>query len=174
MTIAPAICADMFSIERRARGTSIITLAQCLGPTLGPLIGSFVSQGLLGWRFDYWLLLICTGVATVGMTIWLKESYAPVLLQRKAARLRKETGRSDLRALLTKNISRKELLLTSIVRPTKLLTRSPIVFLTCLYIGTIYGMLYLWFTTIPGVFEDNYGWAPQYTGLAYIGSESRL
>jgi MFS family permease len=32
MTIAPAICADIYPIERRAFGTSVITLAQCLGP----------------------------------------------------------------------------------------------------------------------------------------------
>jgi hypothetical protein len=32
MTIAPAIVADIFPVEKRAFGTSIITLAQCLGP----------------------------------------------------------------------------------------------------------------------------------------------
>jgi len=32
MTISPAICADMFPVERRAFSTALITLAQCLGP----------------------------------------------------------------------------------------------------------------------------------------------
>jgi hypothetical protein len=32
MTIAPAVCADIYPVERRAFGTSVITLAQCLGP----------------------------------------------------------------------------------------------------------------------------------------------
>jgi MFS family permease len=168
MTIAPAVCADMFPIERRAKSTAVITMAQCLGPTLGPLIGSFVGEDL-SWRWNYWLLMIFSAVATAGMTLFMKESYAPVLLQRKAQKLRKELGRDDLRPLLSKDISRKQLLLQAIVRPTKLLTTSPIVFLICLYVAIVYGCLYLWFTTIPTVFEEKYNWSPRYTGLAYLG-----
>jgi predicted MFS family arabinose efflux permease len=123
----------------------------------------------LSWRWNYWLLLICSAVATTSMTLFMKESYAPVLLRRKAQRLRKEFGRDDLRPLLSKDISRKQLLLMSLVRPAKLLTRSPIVFLICLYVAIVYGCLYLWFTTIPTVFENTYSWSPRLTGLAYIG-----
>jgi hypothetical protein len=88
----------------------------------------------------------------------------------KAQKLRKELGRDDLRPLLSKDITRKQLLLQSIVRPTKLLTRSPIVFLICLYVAIVYGCLYLWFITIPIVFEEKYGWWPHFTGLAYLGT----
>ena len=38
-----------------------------------------------------WIVLMLTGVA-LAFTCIMKESYAPILLQRKAARLRKETG----------------------------------------------------------------------------------
>ncbi|KIV99879.1 hypothetical protein, variant 1 [Verruconis gallopava] len=168
MTIAPAVCADMYPIERRARSTATITMAQCLGPTLGPLIGSYVGERL-GWRWNYWLLLICSGATSFFMTIFFRESYAPVLLRRKAQRLRKELGRDDLRPLLSKDISRKEMLAQAIMRPTKMLTKSPIVSLICLYVAVVYGCLYLWFTTIPMVYEHAYGWSPQDTGLAYIG-----
>jgi MFS family permease len=169
MTIAPAVCADIYPIERCARSTAIITMAQCLGPTLGPLIGSFVGEDL-SWRWNYWLLFIFPAIATTGMTIFMKETYTPVLLRRKAQKLRKELGRDDLRPLLSKDITRKQLLLQSIVRPTKLLTRSPIVFLICLYVAIVYGCLYLWFITIPIVFEEKYGWWPHFTGLAYLGT----
>jgi MFS family permease len=66
MTIAPAVCADMFPVERRAFATAVITLAQCAGPArksntkvgwellltiqVGPLAGAFISEGL-GWRW---------------------------------------------------------------------------------------------------------------------------
>lgn len=120
MTIAPAICADMFPIERRAFATAVITLARCLGPALGPLCGSFISEDI-GWRWDYWILLMATGTVTSLMTVFMPESYALVLLQRKAKRLRKETGREDLQPLLSRKLSRKQSLLTSIVRRTKVL-----------------------------------------------------
>jgi MFS family permease len=168
MTIAPAVCADMYPIERRVRSTAIITMAQTLGPTLGPLVGSFVGDGL-GWRWNYWLLLICGGVAAIMMTLFMKESYAPFILRKKTERLRKEHGRNDLRALMSKDISRGKMLQQAIVRPTKLLTRSVIASLVCLYVAIVYGCMYLWFTTIPTVFEDNYGWSNSLTGLAYLG-----
>lgn len=168
MTIAPAVCADMYPVERRVRSTAIITMAQTLGPTLGPLVGSFVGDGL-GWRANYWGLVIFGGLAAILMTVGLKESYAPFLLRRKTDRLRKELGRSDLRPLMSKDISKKEMLLQAIVRPTKLLTRSVIASLVCLYVAIVYGCMYLWFTTIPNVFENNYGWSNSLTGLAYLG-----
>lgn len=56
-----------------------------------------------------------------------------------------------------------------LVRPLKLLTRSPIVFLLSLYISVVYGLLYLFFTTLGTVFTDEYHWSIELTGLVYIG-----
>ena len=50
MTIGPAIVADMFPVERRAFATSLIVMAQSLGPTIGPICGGFISEDL-GWRW---------------------------------------------------------------------------------------------------------------------------
>lgn len=62
-----------------------------------------------------WIVVILAGVA-LGFTCIMRETYAPVLLQKKAARLRKETGESrwwskfdskeDLVPLLKVNLSR--------------------------------------------------------------------
>jgi hypothetical protein len=41
----------------------------------------------------------------------------------------------------------------------------------CTYISMVYGILYLWFTTIPTVFQDTYGWKASMTGLAYLGGK---
>lgn len=57
----------------------------------------------------------------------------------------------------------------SIVRPTKMLFLSPIVFLLSLYTAVIYGYLYLLFTTITDVFETQYGFSQGSVGLAYLG-----
>lgn len=53
-------------------------------------------------------------------------------------------------------------------RPLKMLFRSPIVFLLSLYMSLCYGLLYLIFTTITGVFNEIYGWEIEICGLAYI------
>jgi hypothetical protein len=75
----------------------------------------------------------------------------------------------NLRSALDTGLAPKELFLYSIVRPTKMLFCSPIVFLLSLYVGVIYGYLYLLFTTITGVFEQQYNFSQGSVGLTYLG-----
>lgn len=99
----------------------------------------------------------------------IRESYAPTILARKTKKLQKETGNMNLRSALDTGRTPKELFLYSIVRPTKMLFRSPIVFLLSLYVGVIYGYLYLLFTTITSVFEEQYNFSQGSVGLTYLG-----
>lgn len=75
----------------------------------------------------------------------------------------------NLRSALDTGRSPRDLFVFSIVRPTKMLFLSPIVFLLSLYVGVIYGYLYLLFTTISSVFEDQYGFSQGSVGLSYLG-----
>ncbi|KAF1989053.1 MFS general substrate transporter [Aulographum hederae CBS 113979] len=168
MVLAPAVVADLYPVDRRATFTAVIVLAQCLGPVVGPIAGGFIAMRL-GWRWGYWILLAANGLSSVVLTLTMKESCAIVLLERKTQVLRKETGREELASLLQRKMNNRELLMTSMVRPIKMLGRSPMVFLISMYVATIYGLLFLWFTTIPMVFQETYGWSQEATGLAYIG-----
>ena len=74
-----------------------VALACCIGcifgtPVLAPVIGDFVAQSHLGWRWDNWLSAIM-GLASVVLVVFcLPETFAPVLLKRKAAWKRKSTS----------------------------------------------------------------------------------
>lgn len=98
-----------------------------------------------------------------------RETYAPILLERKAAALRKETGNQDFKSKLAKDIPPREIFIRAISRPLKMLFLSPIVGLMSLYIAINYGILYLFFTTITFVFEGQYHFSSGAVGLAYIG-----
>lgn len=106
---------------------------------------------------------------TIFAFIFMPESAAYTLLERKAKQLRKETGNLQLKSVLNTGRSTKQLFIYSISRPTKMLFLSPIVFLLSLYIAIIYGYLYLLFTTITGVFENEYHFSQGSVGLAYLG-----
>jgi len=100
----------------------------------------------------------------------LPETYPPVLLERKAKKLRKETGNQELRA--PSELSGRtpsQLLLANVVRPTKMLVLSPIVFLLSLYIAVVYGYLYIMFSTLTIVFEGQYGIGHGNVGLVFLG-----
>jgi hypothetical protein len=103
------------------------------------------------------------------MFVFLRETYAVTLLERKAKRLRKETGDSRYTSKLDSGLSPGELFKRSIVRPMKMLLFSPIVFLLSLYMAIVYGYLYLLFTTITNVFEGNYHFSQGSVGLAFLG-----
>jgi MFS family permease len=100
----------------------------------------------------------------------LAETYAPVLLERKAARLRKETGNPNLKSKLDTGLTEKELFIRAITRPTKFLFLSPVCATTALYLATLYGELYILFTTFTFVYEEIYHFSSRGAGLSFIGS----
>lgn len=117
----------------------------------------------------FWVLAIAIGAATILCLLVARETYAPVLLERKTKRLRKETGNTELRSKLDLGIPPKELWKRSLVRPTKLMFLSPICALMTLYLSIVYGILYLLFTTFTFVFQGKYGFSESIVGLVYIG-----
>lgn len=103
------------------------------------------------------------------MMVFAKETYAPILLKRKTERLRKETGNDQLKSKYDDGLPQGEFLKRAIVRPLKMLFRSPVVFLMALYMAIVYGYLYLLFTTMTEVFESKYNFHGGTVGLAYLG-----
>lgn len=98
----------------------------------------------------------------------LRETYPVVLLERKAARLRKETGNPDYRSKLASNRTPKKLFKHSIIRPLKMLICYPIVTVMCTYVAVLYGVLYLLFATYSFVFREVYGFSTSAAGLVFI------
>ncbi|KAI9692362.1 MAG: hypothetical protein M1822_006593 [Bathelium mastoideum] len=111
----------------------------------------------------------CSGVFTAMAFLLLKETSGIAILAAKTRRLRRETGNPQLRSRLDNGLSPRDLFLRSIVRPTKMLTRSPIVFLLSLYVAVVYAYLYLLFTTFTPVYEEQYGFSLGTAGLSYLG-----
>lgn len=147
----------------------IWTLGPLFGPTIGPLVGGFVADSI-GWRWDFWIVLIIAVIITVLIEILNKETSHRKLIANKTIRLRKELGRDDLRSCYdsAQHQSGTRTMVNGLVRPLKLLFLSPLVFFISLYISFVYGVLYLLFTTIPTVFEETYGFEVKLTGLVYL------
>lgn len=127
MTVGSGTIADLFRQEERGKVMSAWTLPILLGPTLGPVAGSYIGQAL-GWRWDFYTLSIAAAVMFAVALFLQDETYAITLLQRKAKKLRKETGNEKLRSALQPAQKPRDLFLLAIVRPTKMLFLSPIIF----------------------------------------------
>lgn len=97
------------------------------------------------------------------------ETYATILLRKKANKLRKETGNQDLYSVLdTVGVTAKQRFRGAIIRPMKLLLTHPPVFILSLYVAVVYGVLYLMFSTFTFVFAKQYGFGTGTVGLAYL------
>ena len=139
-----------------------------LGPIIGPVVGGVVSERL-GWRWVFWIIAIVGGVIAIIFFFFSRETYAPVLLDRKTKRLRKESGNELLRSKLSTGLSTKEHFRRAIMRPFKMLAFSPICAICNLYVGVAYGYLYLMFTSLTPLFMRNYGFDTIHAGLAFLG-----
>ena len=160
--------ADMVAQEHRGKAMAAYSIGPLLGPIVGPIAGGFITEAV-GWRWAFWVLAIAAGVLAIPMAVALQESYAPVILERKVARLRKETGNELLRSKLDIGLSPADYFKRGIIRPLKMLFKSPIINITSLYMAISYGYLYLMFTTMTTVFQDTYGFSTGTVGLAYLG-----
>jgi multidrug resistance protein len=159
---------DIIPQEKRGTAMAAFSVGPLLGPIIGPVIGGFLADAE-GWRSVFWVVAIAGGAAAVLMLVFMRETYAPVILQRKTARLRKETGNELLRSKLDVGLSPRDHFYRGIIRPVKMLTRSPIIALFAMYLAVVYGYQYLMFTSMTEVFQQTYHFSTSSTGLVFLG-----
>ncbi|KAK1993637.1 MFS general substrate transporter [Colletotrichum falcatum] len=167
ITIGAGSIADLTTVQQRGAAMAIWSLGPLLGPSIGPIAGGFLAQAE-GWRWIFWVLTATAGVITVMGFAVLRETNGPVLLERKARRLREETGNTRLRSKLASDLHPRDLFLRSVLRPSKLLVLSPVCLLLSVYGAFIYAMIYFMFSTFSFVFQESYGFGQGTVGLVYI------
>ncbi|KAE8378340.1 major facilitator superfamily domain-containing protein [Aspergillus bertholletiae] len=171
LTLAGPAFADMFSPQQRGVPIVMFCLMVFIGPLAAPFTGGFIIMNhSLGWRWTAYIPGILGAAALVVMTLLLEETFQPIILTRKAERLRRETGdwslhseqeevHLDLRTIVRDNLS----------LPLKMLVKEPIVLCMCVFGAFIYGLLYLFLTAYPYIFQITRGMNPGVGGLPYIG-----
>ncbi|ROW14433.1 hypothetical protein VPNG_03912 [Cytospora leucostoma] len=170
LTNSGGVIADMFSQQERGFATAIFAAAPFMGPAIGPIVSGYFGQDE-GWRWIEGLMAIFTGVLWITCTLLVPETYTPVLLRRRAAKLSKKTGKLYLSRLDITQQKRTmaQQFKVALSRPWILLFREPIVFLTSMYMAIVYGTLYMMFPAFPIVFEEYKGWGPGPAGCAFAG-----
>ena len=166
--IGAGVLGDVWRTEERGLSISLYTLITLLSPTLGPLLGGFITQ-YSSWRWTFWSISILGGVIQLAATLFLRETFPPVLLARKADRLRKETGNRDLRTKWEgPDRTFLKVAQAGLARPFILLATQPILQFLALYIAYIFGLVYLALTTFPILWTQNYHQSISIAGLHYL------
>ncbi|KAI0121341.1 major facilitator superfamily domain-containing protein [Xylariales sp. AK1849] len=148
---------DIWPSSHRSVPLALFTAASFLGPVVAPIVGAFISQ-YTSWRWNYWVVLILSGVIYGCMFAFLPETYQPRLLQLKAQRLGISYAQTSLNVIIK----------TSLTRPCIMFFTEPILFLLSLYMAFVYGILYLDFTAYPYVFQETRYWSAGISGLTFL------
>ncbi|CAG8977637.1 hypothetical protein HYALB_00006587 [Hymenoscyphus albidus] len=147
---------DIYRPSTRAYAIAIWGMAAVSGPVLGPL-------GLFG----------NSSGSPVSVSLYLlPETSSANILYRRSRRLRKLTGRNDLKCepeIQSEQMTGKDITLMVLIRPFSLTFTEPILFLLNLYIALIYGLLYIWFESFAIVFIEVYGFNLGEEGLSFLG-----
>ncbi|KAL3703550.1 hypothetical protein TMatcc_010739 [Talaromyces marneffei ATCC 18224] len=165
------VLADIWPPQHR--GVALLTygMAVVAGPLLAPLVGGALVVNLEhdGWRWGEYLTGILLLVIMAADIFYIEESYPPILLTRKANRLRKLTGNWALHSKHQENDqSLKSWVRSYLLVPMEMLI-DPICFLINLYASFVYAIIYLTIAIFPIEFEEVRGWNSVVGSLPFLG-----
>ena len=170
LTNAGGVIADIFNVSERGLALALFSLAPSMGPCIGPVVGGFVGENV-GWRWVLAVTTIFSGFMLFLGVLLVPETYAPILLRKRAAGLSARTGKVYKTRMEIDNgtVAPSTIIKTSLIRPWVLLFCEPIVFVLSIYIAIVYGTLYLLFGAYPIVFQQTRGWSEGIGALPFLG-----
>ncbi|KAF9026400.1 MFS polyamine transporter [Hymenopellis radicata] len=174
LAVGMGVLGDVWRAEERGRASATYSLALSWAPSLDPSS----ARGLRActtWRWVFWSTSIFAMAVQVMGFFLLRETFAPVLLEKKIVKLRSEEdeekgGARRYRTVFEASETRswQHIFSKALRRPFALFMHESIVQLLGLYMAFIYGIFYLYLTTIHTIFRDVYHHPPGVAGLHYF------
>lgn len=169
-TMVGGTLSDIFVAEERGGPMALFSSVTLYGTCFGSIVSAYTSVNpRLGWRWVFWLQLILNAVLFLVLCVVLKETRGSVLLSRRAARLRRETG--DARYVARADLERASLTVLvkqSLTRPFRFLLTEPTIIAFSLWVSFCWGVLYLFLVAIPIVFGGVYGYDKATSSLGFL------
>ena len=146
---------------------SVAAMTPVVGPTFGPMIGSFLSHRK-GWRWVFWIIAIAIAAFEIPSLLILRETYKIKILETRARSRLGHQG-SSMASWHGFRSPKKRFTLQIFLRTFKIWYFYPAVFILALYLAIAYGYQYLVFTTFTEVLEGQYAFPSAEVGIAFIG-----
>ncbi|KAK6210758.1 hypothetical protein LQW54_005963 [Pestalotiopsis sp. IQ-011] len=170
-SLAGGVLGDVWPAEQRGRSLGLYILIPILGSAVGPIIGGFMAERTT-WRWMFWATSIFQALMIAVSLVVFKETYAPLILRRRAVRLRRETGDARYHTASERRDRDETSLLSlwgrTLTRPLRLLVFHPIIQVTAAIEAFYYGILYIVLSSFASVWTDQYGQSTEASGLHYV------
>ncbi|KAJ5923367.1 MFS multidrug transporter [Penicillium verhagenii] len=168
LSLAGGTIADIWDLEERGMAIAYFAAAPYCGPVLGPIVAGWINVGTGRLDLFFWTNMGFAGVLMIAIGL-VPETYAPVILKRRAAKLRKESGNPNIITEQEKTkLSLKDIIRINLIRPLTMIMTEPVLDLMCVYVMLIYSMLYAFFFAYPVIFGKLYNYNDGQIGLMFI------
>ncbi|KAF2211536.1 hypothetical protein CERZMDRAFT_43307 [Cercospora zeae-maydis SCOH1-5] len=158
-SILSGTLADIWSPRERGFAMPTVGAFLTIGPILGPLIGSVLVQSVLGWRWIANVVAMASFVIAICTFPFMPETYPPLLLARRAERMRHMTRNWAYRSKSEEaQSSLGDFAERYLLRPARMLALEPILLMMTLYVSVSFGLLYNFFLAYPTSFIQERGW----------------
>ncbi|THU94673.1 MFS general substrate transporter [Dendrothele bispora CBS 962.96] len=164
-----AVIADIWDASTRGKAMSMFTIAPFVGPAVGPSVSGYFFVAGVSWRWIFWLLAIFAGVCNVLIIFTLPETYGPIILAHRAAKLRKENNDDRYYAAIElKKETFRQRVENILFKPFQVLMAETMLIAITIYMSFTYGVVYLLFEAYPVVFAQGHGFNPGASGLMLL------
>ncbi|KAI6136506.1 MFS general substrate transporter [Pisolithus sp. B1] len=164
-----ALIGDIWDAKRLGIATAIFAVAPFAGPGTGPVVAGYLVQSGVSWRWLFWILTAFAGVCLVLIVLTVPETFQPVILVRKARKVRKQTGNERYYASFeTQKFSFTQRMEHILARPFKILFHEPMLIAITSYMSFVYGCIYLLFEAYPIVFTEGHHMGVGPSGLMFL------
>ncbi|KAJ5955392.1 hypothetical protein N7501_009671 [Penicillium viridicatum] len=161
--------ADLYNNRTRGIAIALFSNTVFLGPLVAPCVGGFIDKSYLGWRWTAYIPAFMGFAAFILNLVFLKETYAPVILSSKAKELRRSTGNWGIHAKNDQvEIDFHELVVNNLGRPLQMLYKEPLILAVTVYLSFIYGLLYCFLSAYTSIFQGVYEMSAGVAGLPLI------
>ena len=160
---------DMFRPEDRAIPMALFSYIAILGTVAAPIYSAFIDE-TIGWRWTEGIQGLSNIPLLIICVFGLKETRGSVTLQKRAKKLRADTG--DERWVSKEQLEApglKDALYSSTVKAGYMLITEPVVFFFGLWIAFSWFLTFMFLSVIPITYEEKKDWSPGVAGLPYIG-----
>ncbi|KIJ47984.1 hypothetical protein M422DRAFT_163189 [Sphaerobolus stellatus SS14] len=170
LTNSGGLIADIWDAKTRGKALAVFSFAPFAGPTAGPIIGGYIAVAGASWRWLYWTTALFAGLCLTIIVFLIPETYTPILLAKRAQKIRAETGDSRYHAPMERApgppmLSQVRDILS---KPFILLVNEPMLVAVTAYLAFIYGCIYLEFEAYPIVFGIDHHLNAGVVGLTFL------
>ncbi|KAI1815590.1 MFS general substrate transporter [Poronia punctata] len=169
-SLGGGVLGDVWLPEQRGKSLGAYLAIPLLAVAVGPILGGFITTRA-DWRWMFWATSVFQGVAIIVCLFTFAETYAPVILKRRASRLRRETGDKRYMTLnerLDRDLGFLAVFQRAFTLPLRLLAFQPPLQAASVISGFSYGLLYVVLSSFANIFTFQYREPIEISGLHYI------